>query len=217
MMNTTVAGRMYNGTTHDWTANKGKDNEQDRTLFRGRLNYRDNENGNYHWIDAVCFKDFGESGGLVNWLDENYSAENSESGENGGDGIILTGYVRPTQKKKTIEIKGKKNGKTVTKEIPNVPYDTFEFVIVSATFPPTSQGTKRAKDEDVDAGDDFDFDDDLEVADTDEDEATEEETKEEKPKKSTGISKSSSKSNTKKNTKAKEKEESENDDDFFED
>jgi hypothetical protein len=211
MMISTVAGRLYNGKAHDWTQNKGKDDETDRTLFRGRLNFRETGGSNYHWIDAVCFKDFGAKGGLVAWLDEHYAAENSESGENGGDGIILNGYVRPTEKRKTIEIKGKKNGKTVTKEIPNVPYDTFEFVITDATFPPTSNGEGRRSD-DVETDEDFDELDDIEISDGDDDDAGEEEV-EEKPKK-----KPSSKSKPASKSKGKKKKEPEpDDDDFFED
>jgi hypothetical protein len=211
MMSTVVAGRVYNGKVHDWAQNKGKDNEQERSLFRGRLNYRNPENGEYHYIDAVCFKDFGDKGGLVAWLDDHYAAENSES-EKGGDAIIVTGYVRPTEKKKTIEIKGKKNGKTITKEIPNVPYDSFEFVILSATFPPTSQGDSH-KSNDVETEEDFEDFDDIEVSSGDEEEAEAEEV-EDKPK-----AKKQTTSKTKKEEKAKKTSKpkiEEDDDDFFE-
>lgn len=215
MMNATIAGRLYNGKAHDYTSK-----DEDRTMFRGRINYRNPENGEYHWMDAVCFKDFGVKGGLVAWLDEHYSTESSGN-DNGGEAIIVTGYVRPAVKKKTIEIKGKKNGKVVKKEIPNVPYDSFEFMIQSATFAPTSQGEGRKK-EDVET-DDEDFEDfeDLEIADEEEGEEEieqEEEQEEEAPpvkKKSTTSTKTKQKK-TSTTEKSKGKKEETIDDDFFE-
>lgn len=215
MMNTVVAGRLYNGKVHDWEQKKDGDTI-DRSLFRGRLNYRNPENGEYHYIDAVCFKDFGDKGGLVAWLDDHYAAENSEN-EKGGEAIIVTGYVRPTEKKKTIEIKGKKNGKTVTKEIPNVPYESFEFVILSATFPPTSQGEGGHKN-DVETDEDFEDFDEIEVAGKEEDgddESTEE--VEEKPKKKNTSKQKDKDKEEKKPKKNSSKKKEEEDDDFFED
>lgn len=208
-MNTVIAGRMYNGKAYEWET---KDNDE-RTLFRGRLNYRNPENGEYYWIDAVCFRDFGDKGGLVAWLDENYSTEVSEN-ENGGDAIIVTGYIRPTTKRKTVELRGKKNGKTITKEIPNVPYDTFEFVILSATFPPTSQGEGRPGN-DVDIEDELDDFDDLEVADGEEENDDEEVVEEVKEKPAPKIRRKKESSSTKKPSSRK-KEKVVSDEDFFE-
>lgn len=155
MFTATTAGRLYKGKTYGWTDNQ----ERERTMYRGRFNYRDPRSGNFHWIDAVCFNDFGNNGGLVSFLEENFVGEDSG---NDGDAVILVGYLRPTEKKQTIKVDFKSKGKKVTKEIPNVAYSTFEFVIEEAYYPPKSQGESSNRSGNAsleDDDEDMDFDD----------------------------------------------------------
>lgn len=204
MFNATVVGRVYNGKVF-----KGKGDNKDRKIFRGRLNYRDRA-GEYQFIDAVCFRDFGDTNGLVGFLEKHFSAEGTDDNK-GGQGVIVVGHVRPTKKKTTIQIKGKKNGKacTVDKE---VEYETFEFVIEEATFPPTSSGTSNSVSDEID-DDEFEIDDDDidedDAIDTDEDEEEEEEAP---------VKKKSKKGATSRKTKASSKKQEvddEDDDEFF--
>ncbi|WP_422661808.1 hypothetical protein ACK8P5_25980 (plasmid) [Paenibacillus sp. EC2-1] len=154
MFNATTMGRMYNGKIHEW-----KRNNEDREMFRGRLNYRDPQSGDYHWIDAVCFADYGENGGLVGFLGENFT---KDGGAEEGRSIVLTGYPRPTQKQKTVKVTFNSPSKgKVQKDVPNVPYETFEFVILSAYFPARSQNASSNGSGSADMGDfdEEDFDD----------------------------------------------------------
>lgn len=155
-MNLTVlTGRLYNGAVHGWQDNE----EQERVCFRGRLNFR-LQNGDYEWIDVVCFKDNPntDANGLVGWLEENYL---DSDGEDVGHGraVELTGSLKPTTKKKTITVPIKGGGK---KEIPGVPYETFELLIDTASFVPTSQGEGggRGNRNNIDAEEDFEIDED---------------------------------------------------------
>lgn len=225
MFNTTAAGRIYNGKTYGWE-DKSK---QERTMFRGRLNYRDPENGEYHYIDAVCFKDFGDKGGLVQFLEDNFSAPEDKEDGTGGDAAILVGYVRPTKKKLTAKVDLKTKTGKVTKDVPNIPYSTFEFVITNAYFPPKSAGDESSRDRGGNAEideEDLDFD-DIEVS-SDDDDAAEEPApkKEEKPKASdkdkskgrggsAGASKDKSKGKGKGPSKPQENPDEDEDDDFF--
>lgn len=145
-----LTGRMYNGQVHGWN-----DDEGERVCFRGRLNYR-LPNGEYAWIDAVCFRDNPntESNGLVGWLEDNYLAPEDESEGHGGRAIEIVGWLKPTQKKKTVTVNVKGGGK---KDIPNVPYDTFEIVIDQASFVPTSHGEGGGRGSNVDLDEDFDI------------------------------------------------------------
>lgn len=194
MMNTTVVGKLYGGKAYDWTDRKN-DNEE-RSLFRGRIGYRNPETGEFEFMDAVCFKDFGAKGGLVAFLDDHFSADGKDGKT--GHPVVLTGYVRKTKKTMEVELKAKKSG--TTKTIPNVPYDTFEFVIQSASFVPSAEGrnTGRSVDteedfDDIDDEDEFEVvdgddendGDDIENDDADFEEVEETEEVEEKPKKQT--------------------------------
>lgn len=158
-----LSGRMYNGQVHGYTQN-----EEERSCFRGRLNFR-LPNGDYAWIDAVCFKDNpnSDTNGLVGWLEENYMAPEDESEGHGGRAIEIVGTLRPTEKKKTVTLKLKGGGK---KDVPGVPYDTFEVVIEQAYFPPLSQGERGG----VDVDDEFDIDDDADLAVADDDDEEDE-------------------------------------------
>lgn len=148
MMNTTVVGKLYGGKAYDWVDKKHED--QDRSLFRGRIGYRNPETGDFAFMDAVCFKDFGSKGGLVGFLDEHFSADGKD--DKTGYPVVLTGYVRPAKKTMEVELKAKKSG--TTKTIPNVPYETFEFVILSASFTPSSEARNTGRS--VETEDDFD-------------------------------------------------------------
>ncbi|MNP21334.1 hypothetical protein D3C76_1139470 [compost metagenome] len=151
-----LTGRMYNGTVHGWS-----DNEGERTCFRGRLNYR-LPNGDYAWIDAVCFRDNPntDANGLVGWLEDNYAAPEDEADGHGGRAIEIAGWLKPTTKQKTVTVNLKGGGK---KDIPNVPYDTFEIVIDQASFVPTSHGESGGRNSGVALDDeDFDIEDDAE-------------------------------------------------------
>lgn len=152
-MTTMVTGKMYNGKAHDWKDKK----KNDRSMFRGRLNYRDRTTGEWHFVDAVCWKDFGDTQGLVGFLEKHFSQDSDGSPtDKGGQPIELVGYFEPTTKKKQVEIKGK----TKTIKV-DVEYDTFQFVIETVDFPPNNE--KRAKkDANVVDEDDFDFDEDEE-------------------------------------------------------
>jgi hypothetical protein len=202
MFNATVVGRIFNGKVYE-----GKGENSERRVFRGRLNFRDRR-GEYQWIDAVCFRDMGENGGLVGFLEENFSA--GGDGDNGGQGIIVVGHVRPIKKKATkkIPIVGKKNGQKITKEVETqLEYETFEFVIEEATFPPKSKGETSGNGKSaIELDDEFDFDEDIEVGEPTEE--TEEEVVAEEPKKKTKKEKSSE-------SKKKKEEEEDDDDDFF--
>lgn len=159
-----LSGRLYNGAVYGYEDNDGNE----RTCFRGRLNFR-LPNGKYDWIDVVCFRDnpHTEENGLVGWLEQNYLAPEDESEGHGGKAVELVGWLKPTEKKKTITVKTS-SGK---KQIPNVPYMTFELVIDQANFPPLSHG-EGGRDNGVEVDDDFDLD-DVEVAEDDDNDADE--------------------------------------------
>lgn len=144
-MTVMVTGYMYNGAVHSYTQ-KGRNgaDDQERDMFRGRLNYRDKTNGEYYWIDAVCWKDFGQNGGLVGFLENNFLAEDGPK-EKGGQTIELVGYIRPKTGQHTATISVKKGGKIVPMDVPNVEYPTYEFVIESADYPPSSEKTGKKK------------------------------------------------------------------------
>lgn len=150
-MTTVVTGKMYNGKVHAWKDKK----KNERSMFRGRLNYRDRTNGEWYFIDAVCWKDFGDSDGLVGFLEKHF-AQDSEGAptEKGGQPIELVGYIEPTVVEQTIELKGKT--KTIETK---VKVNTFQFVIESVDFPPTTEKRKKSN---VVEDDDFDFDEDEE-------------------------------------------------------
>lgn len=150
-----ITGRMYNGAVHGWTDNQ----KEERSCYRGRLNFR-LPNGDYAWMDAVCFKDNPNTtqNGLVGWLEDNYLAPEDESDGHGGRAIEVTGWLKPATKKKTVTVKLKGGAK---KDIPNVPYDTFELVIETASFVPTNHGEGGGARNGVEVDDDdFDVDDD---------------------------------------------------------
>ena len=154
-----LSGRLYNGAVYGYE----DDDKQERTCFRGRLNFR-LPNGKYDWIDVICFRDNPntDENGLVGWLERNYLAPEDESDGHGGKAIELSGWLKPTEKRKTITVKTS-SGK---KDIPNVPYTTFELVIDQANFPPLSHG-EGGKNNGVEVDDDFDIDEDVEVAEDD--------------------------------------------------
>lgn len=223
-MTTIVSGYMKFGKVFDWEQKKDGD-KTDRKLFRGQLSYRDFTNGEWYDIDAVCFKDFGQNGGLVGWLENHMLAEDgprtSKDGNTpiGGQAIELVGYIKPAKRKRkesvTLNLKG---GKKKVIEV-EVEVETFEFVITDAGFCPNSEGTKQtgSKKEELDF-DDID-EDEIEgaeiVPDGDEDE-------EEKPAKKTSSKKTSTKKTPeKKETGDPEKDmpsdddEDDDDEDFF--
>jgi len=151
---TMMTGRMYNGAVYPY---ENKQTKEDRTLFRGRMNYR-KQNGDYAWIDAVCFRDNPDTdaNGLVGWLEDNYLAPEYEEDGHGGRAIEIVGKLSPTTKKKIVTLNLKGGG---TKDI-EVEYDTFEILIDEASFVPTNAGEDRrgsGKDDE-----EFDLDDDAE-------------------------------------------------------
>ena len=182
-----VTGKIYNGSTYEW---KDKTKEE-RLMFRGRLNYRDRTNGEWYFIDAVCWKDFGKEHGLVGFLDQHFSTDSDNApSDKGGQAVEFVGYIRPVKRKKTETVKRKFriNGKVQSVDVEvEVEYDTYEFVIESADFPPTNEKFSSNKsggdvidlddeDEDgvVELVDDEDEDDDtIEPVDEDDDEVEE--------------------------------------------
>lgn len=166
-MTVVVSGKIYNGKVYDWEDKKN--NNEERELFRGRLNYRDRSTGQWEFIDVVCWKDFGDKGGLVAWLD-NHFAQDAESAptDKGGQPIEIVGYMRPTTKKANLvgETASGKKGKV------DVFHPTYELVIESADFPPAFEkykGGAERVDEDFDFEDD-ELEDDNDPEDIDEDE-----------------------------------------------
>jgi uncharacterized membrane protein YgcG len=164
MNSSNMTGRIYNGKIHEYTPQGSRTL---RTLFRGRLNWR-LQNGEYAWIDVVCFRDNPDSdnNGLVGFLENNYVGIE-------GHAIELQAQLVPTEKQKshTIKLKGGKN-----KDIDGIKYDSFELVIDNAGFVPTSAGDKPGEYTELDE-DDLD-DEDLEDEEDDmilEDEEPEEE------------------------------------------
>lgn len=158
-MTSVVVGKLYYGRVHDYKSNKGKENEQDRVVFRASLNYRDRTNGEYINIDAVCWKDYGDKNGLVGWLEQSFLAEDGPKQKDGkgigGQPILVNGYIRPTKKEMTAKLNVKKGGKPTTIEVKGVPYDTYEFIIESADFVPQAEVVKRDNKKSVDVDDDF--------------------------------------------------------------
>lgn len=181
-MTVIVTGKLYNGKTFEW---KDKSKE-DRTLFRGRLNYRDRTNGEWYFVDAVCWKDFGKENGLVGFLEENFSADSDNAPtDKGGQAVELVGYFRPVKRTKTEKVpkKFRIGGKVQTVEVEvEVEYIGYEFVIETADYPPTSEkftGSRNKKKDDEIV--DFDAEDDelVELIDDEEDEDIIEEVEEE--------------------------------------
>lgn len=232
-MTTMVTGRMFNGETHGWKDKKNKENG-DRLMFRGRLQYRDRTNGEQYFIDAVCWKDFGDTNGLVGFLEKFFSADSDNAPkETGGQTIEVVGYIRPTEKPMKVPVKGKVAGKPVEKLV-DATNKTFEFVIESVDFPPSNERkAKTATDTDLDF-DDIDEDEDEFVIDdesTEEEEVVEEPVKtasqiaKEKKAKELAIKKAKAKKEAEAKAKAKSKKEEsesedevdEDDDQFFED
>ncbi len=178
-MTVVVTGKIYNGKTFEW---KDKSKES-RTLFRGRLNYRDRTNGEWYFVDAVCWKDFGNENGLVGFLEEHFSqgSDNAPT-DKGGQAVEMVGYFRPVKRTKTGETQKKfrVNGKVQTIDVEvEVEYIGYEFVIESVDFPPTSEkftGSSRSKkkgDEEIIDFDDEDGEDEdglVEIIDDEEDE-----------------------------------------------
>lgn len=235
-MTTMVTGKIYNGSTHGW-----KDSKKDqRTMYRGRLNYRDRTNGEWYWIDAVCWKDFGDTDGLVGFLENHFSADSENAPkENGGQPIELVGYIRPTKKQMTVPLTVKKGGKPHTIDVPDVPYDSFEFVIESVDFPPSIDNGTRSKSKSANADLDFDDideeeisvggieddtdDDDIELVDEEEPTKTKAQLAKEKKAKELALKKAKAKKEAEAKAKAKAKKEADpiddedGDDPFFED
>lgn len=149
-------GRMYNGAAYPYDDKASGD---ERVMFRGRMNYR-LPNGEYAWVDAVCFRDnpSTEANGLVGWLESNYLAPEDQEDGYGGRAIEVVGWMNPTIKRKTIEVKVKGGG---TREIPNVEYETFELIIDQASFVPTNAGENNSRRDTpiIDDDEDFEFDD----------------------------------------------------------
>lgn len=174
-MTIVVTGKVYNGSVHGW---KDKD-KTERSMYRGRLNYRDRTNGEWHWIDVVCWKDFGKEDGLVGFLEKHFSAESSNAPkEHGGQPIEIVGYLRPSISKMTVPVDGIKNGKPYTHEFKNVDNPTFELVIDTVDFPPSndkaeSTGKKKNVADSEFNFDDIDEDDESDVIVEEEDEVVE--------------------------------------------
>ncbi len=194
-----LSGRMYNGTVYPYEDG----DKNDRTVFRGRLNFR-TENGEYEWIDCVCWRDNinSDSNGTVGWL-EKYFEDEGGKGEGHGKAIELVGKLSPVTKKHTVKLKG-------GKEIPNVKYPSFELVIDSANFPPISQGERE---DELPDGEDFE-DDDLEVDEIEDDDAEDERPARRSSSNSRGSRPSSK--NPSSAGKAKDKAKADDDSDFFE-
>lgn len=163
-MTTMVTGKMYNGKVYKWKDKK----KNERTMFRGRLNYRDRTNGEWYFVDVVCWKDFGDTGGLVAFLDKHF-AQGSDNAptDKGGQPVEIVGYFEPTTSQLPFEVKGKTASKTF-----DVEYPTFQLVIETADFPPNNE--KRAKGNSAEIDEDFDFDEDEDEFDLDEDDNVEE-------------------------------------------
>lgn len=172
-MTIVASGKIYFGKVFEFEDKKTGD---DRSVFRGRLNYRDRATREWHFIDVVCWKDFGDKGGLVAWLDDHFSkdAESSVDGK-GGQPIEIVGYLKPSTTKTNDLIGETKSGK---KGKVDVVHPTFELVIESADFPPAFEKYKGGT-EKVDEDFDFDEDEELEEDDIDEPEEIDEDDEEE--------------------------------------
>lgn len=170
-MTVVVTGKIYNGSTHEW---KDKTKEE-RLMYRGRLNYRDRSNGEWYFIDAVCWKDFGNENGLVGFLEEHFSKDSDNAPtDKGGQAVEFVGYMRPVKRTKTETVKRKFriSGKIQSVDVEvEVEYDTYEFVIESVDFPPTNEKftSKKSGGEVIDL-DDEDEDGVIELVDDEEDE-----------------------------------------------
>lgn len=228
-----VTGRMFNGETHGWKDKKNKENGE-RLMFRGRLQYRDRTNGEQYFIDAVCWKDFGDTKGLVGFLEKFFSADSDNAPkETGGQTIEVVGYIRPVEKPMKVTVKGKVAGKPVEKKI-DATNNTFEFVIESVDFPPSNERkAKSATDTELDF-DDIDEDEEDFVIDDesaeDDDDTVEEEpvktasqiakekkAKELAQKKAKAKKEAEAKAKAKAKAQAEEETEVEDDEEFFND
>ena len=160
-MTTMVTGKMYNGKVYKW---KDK-SKNERTMFRGRLNYRDRTNGDWYFVDVVCWKDFGDTGGLVAFLDKHFSANSDNApADKGGQPVEIVGYFEAIKSIIPFEVKGKTLSKTF-----DVEYPTFQLVIETADFPPNNEKRGKAN-ASASVDDDFDFDEEEEDFDIEEDE-----------------------------------------------
>lgn len=210
-MTVVVTGKMYNGKVHDWKDKK----KNERSMFRGRLNYRDRTTGEWIFIDAVCWKDFGDNNGLVGFLDNHFSAtSDSAPTDKGGQPIELVGYIEPTTKILPFDVKGKTSTKTF-----DVEYPTFQFVIETVDFPPNNEKREK-KNNGATVDDDFDFEEeeDFDLPEDDEDEEEVAETPKEKAarvKAEKAKAAKAAKLKAERDAKAKAKDEEEDDEEFF--
>lgn len=219
-MTTVIVGKIYNGETHTW---KDKD-KNERTMFRARINYRDRSNGEWYFLDAICWKDFGKEDGLVGFLERNFSADSENApSEKGGQAIEAVGYFRPVKKIKKQKVKKVLRTKAGSKEVEfdvETEYDTFEFVIDTADFVSGSDSGKPSSkpSQEIDLEEDLEDDDfileDPKEESSDSDEVSEEDETEAERKAREKKEKQAEtrRRNAEKARKAKE----EDDDDFFE-
>lgn len=213
-MTVVVTGKIYNGMIYEYETKDG----DVRKLYRGRLNYRDRTNGEWYWIDAVCWKDFGDNDGLVGFLGEHFSADKGPK-ETGGQPIEIVGFIRPKEGKFTGKFKAKVGGKIKEMEVPNMSHPTYELVIETVDFPPSTEKFSKSDDTSVEfdeaIGDDFEIVTDDEVLEENNDELPPEDEivveSEEKPVKKNVQKKAPSKNVVKKETVPPSE-----DDDFFE-
>lgn len=221
-MTTVIVGKIYNGETHTW---KDKD-KNERTMFRARINYRDRSNGEWYFLDAICWKDFGKEDGLVGFLDRNFSADSENApSEKGGQSIEAVGYFRPVKKIKKQKVKKILRTKAGSKEVEfevETEYDTFEFVIDTADFvsgsdsgKPSSRSSQEVDLEDELEDDDFVLEDVKDDSDSDSDEVPEE--NETEAERKARIKKEKQAETRRRNAAQKAKNaKEEDDDDFFE-
>lgn len=177
MMKVFATGRLYNGKKYTNLVEVPNSRDKvERSRFHGRLNYRD-DRGDFHFVDVVCLNDFGDNGGLVGWLEREFSAP--EDGSNrGGRAIEVFGYMRPTEREKEVEKKFRNGKGEIVAKMVKVPYTHWELVIQGASFAtkddekwkPTEIADGDA--DDWDDVDDEDADDIMEEVDEDEEEET---------------------------------------------
>lgn len=155
-MTVVVTGKVYNGDVHPW---KDKDKNK-RSMYRGRLNYRDRTSGEWHWIDVVCWKDFGDKDGLVGFLEKHFSVDSANAPKDkGGQSIEIVGYLRPSINKMTVPVTVSKKGEPFTFDVKNVDNPTYELVIETVDFPPSNEVIERKSSSKAKVDGDLDFDD----------------------------------------------------------
>lgn len=223
MMKAFLTGRLYNGKKYSNLVEvPGQKEKVERSRFHGRVNFRD-ERGDWHFVDVVCLRDFGDNGGLVGWLEREYAAPADVQEGRGGRAIELFGYMRPSEREKDV-LKKFKTSKGVIEKNVKVPYTHWEFVIEGASFA-TKDDEKWKRPEMIDGEDADEWDavededDEDIIGEIDDEEEDEEEETPPPPPKKTQRKKTDKQTKPASSTGTKKKKQTvpPSEDDFFED